>query len=281
MSLKTPKAWTYAWRENKITTAEVAAVSLTDKYKKPGQSFPGWCVYASTLRQSPEIEILCGGINDKECDAAAIFRQGNLLHFGFQPDPSKLNAFGRGLLLNSIVYIARFTEDRPIAETPSIWSGDTIPPSRSSLKRYQHATIPKDPSAREIWLKENRGKLAPDKNNKLVPDADLQKLGVDNDDTLRFFSVAIGALSGELDLEARRVLNRYAPSGPGARGSKAAWQAFWQENGPYLFFSDSSGYRWYLDPLAKSRGVPTAELRGSARATLKGNPTKYERKTKK
>jgi hypothetical protein len=27
------------------------------------------------------------------------------------------------------------------------------------------------------------------------------------------------------------------------------------------------GYRWYLDPLAKARGVPTARLRGPMRAS--------------
>jgi hypothetical protein len=43
---------------------------------------PGWCTYADAL-DSPETEILCGGINHKTPTAAAIWRQGHLLHFGF------------------------------------------------------------------------------------------------------------------------------------------------------------------------------------------------------
>jgi hypothetical protein len=38
------------------------------------------------------------------------------------------------------------------------------------------------------------------------------------------------------------------------------------ENRPYLFASDTADYRWYVDPLAKRRGVPSAELRGPKRA---------------
>jgi hypothetical protein len=32
------------------------------------------------------------------------------------------------------------------------------------------------------------------------------------------------------------------------------------------FLSDSGGYRWYIDPLAKKRGVKSSELRGPLRA---------------
>lgn len=38
-------------------------------------------------------------------------------------------------------------------------------------------------------------------------------------------------------------------------------------NGTYLFFTETGGYVWRLDPLAQKRGVPTAELRGSRRAS--------------
>jgi hypothetical protein len=63
------------------------------------------------------------------------------------------------------------------------------------------------------------------------------------------------------------LLDRYAPDGPGGRGSREEWTAWHLENQPYLFFSDTGGYRWYIDPLAKARKVPTAKLRGSDRAS--------------
>ena len=45
-----------------------------------------------------------------------------------------------------------------------------------------------------------------------------------------------------------------------------AWSAWIGAHRDVLFFSESGGYRWYVDPLAKRRGVPTAKLRGPARA---------------
>ena len=59
-----------------------------------------------------------------------------------------------------------------------------------------------------------------------------------------------------------RLLDRYAPAGPVDRDSAAAWKSWWLANKPYLFFSDSGGYRWYIDPLAKKRQIPTLDLRG-------------------
>jgi len=52
--------------------------------------------------------------------------------------------------------------------------------------------------------------------------------------------------------------------GPG--NDAAAWTKWWQENGSYVFYSELGCYHWYIDPLAKKRGIPTKDLRGPARA---------------
>ncbi len=248
----------------------VAVIALTDvdpkKGNRPFYRAPGWCVYTDTLL-SPEIEILLGGINDKTPKAASVFRQGNLLHFGFEQDPSECNEFGRGLLINAVAYIAKFTEDRPIVRTPSIWvEEDVVLPRRDFFRGDDLPSRPKDRAARDKWREEIRGKLVPSADNKLVIDEDLLALDVDAN-SADFFSVAIKALGSKKDAAARRALSRYAPDGPGASGSKQAWEKYFDENGPYLFFSDPAGYRWRLDSLAKKRGVPTKDLRGPARAT--------------
>ncbi len=212
---------------------------------------------------------MCGGLNDKGPNMAGIWRQGNLLHFGFHPDPTNSTELHRGLLLNSIAYIARFTEDRPIGRIPSIWADDDVEPaSRSYLSQYKHESIPKGKKERKAWMKENRGKLSPDEDNELVPDENLQKLGVDYESD-KFFEVSIAALSTDRKDEAANALARYAPDGPGENGTAKEWKTYWKENGPYLFFSEDAGYRWLLDPLAKSRQIPTADLQGPARADKK------------
>ena len=73
------------------------------------------------MSDAPEVEVFCGGVNTKTSSAVAVWRQGNLLHFGFDASPAELNSAGKALLINSIAYITRFRADRPIleAEPPS------------------------------------------------------------------------------------------------------------------------------------------------------------------
>ena len=75
------------------------------------------------MAEAPEIEVFCGGINSKTATAAALWRQGNLLHYGFDLSPDEMNEWGKAMLGSAIRYIARFTDDRPIMETPSPFAG--------------------------------------------------------------------------------------------------------------------------------------------------------------
>lgn len=78
--------------------------------------------------------------------------------------------------------------------------------------------------------------------------------------------INLRVLNGHKADTARELLRRYAPLGP-EETTAEAWQSWWKENKPYLFFSESGWYRWYIDPLAKKRGIPTKDLRGSLRAS--------------
>ena len=118
------------------------------------------------------------------------------------------------------------------------------------------------------WFKQARDYLHADVAGLLTIDTDAQSFKIPPA-TIRFIEEAIATLSdpgsGAL---ARRLLNRYVPDGPGKNATRENWEWWLSKNRPYLFFSDMGGYHWYLDPLAKSRGVSTASLRGEARATL-------------
>ena len=58
--VKTPRSWA-----DKLAAKTVSVIHLTDDIVST-RKMPGWCVYEYNLKQSPEIEILCGGINDIE-----------------------------------------------------------------------------------------------------------------------------------------------------------------------------------------------------------------------
>src|SRR5262249_51110666 len=102
--------------KSSIKTATVEVVPVARDVK--ANHHPGWCTYSDVF-DSPETEVLCGGINHKTPSAAAVWRQGNLLHFGFDLSPEEMTDRGQAMLVNSIAYIARFTEDRPITHAPN------------------------------------------------------------------------------------------------------------------------------------------------------------------
>jgi hypothetical protein len=246
---------------------------------------PGWASYADDFKDLPELEYFAGGINEKTPTAAALWRQGNLLHFGFEQSPAEMNEAGQALLLNAIAYISRFTEDRPIAVTPSVFSGP-VPRLRSSVARAlsnrsaidnldyylgPQAMIElrdKTPAACLDWFNRNRDFLYPTVQGALDVDADAKAIGTPPAQ-IEFFARAFEALrrSGTEAKRAAALLARYAPDGPGGDAVET-WQRWFDENKAYLFFCEAGGYRWYVDPLAKKRHVPTSDLRGPARATL-------------
>jgi hypothetical protein len=269
---------------DEIKTAEIEILPLVENYKRDWRA--GWCSYSYDFAQNPDVEFFCSGVNHKTPTAAALWRQGNLLHFGFEQSPAEMNETGQKLLLNAIAYISRFTQDRPIAVTPSVFAG-AVARSRASVVRalknqeYPLEWLKEDfspdlwkriPSMERNqmleWAQQNSPYLRPDATQKLEPDTDLQALGTPFDKP-EFFEKAIAGLrAGGKDAErANRLLKRYVDDGPRDAGVDK-WSAWWNENKPYLFASDAGDYRWYIDPLAKHRGVPTSQLRGIARADI-------------
>ncbi len=265
--------------KSKIADPTIGVLPLVKDEK--AEHGPGWCHYVDGF-DSPEMEVISGGVNHKTPTAAAVWRQGHLLHFGFDLSPDEMNDRGRDLLVNCVAYIARFPEDRPIPHTPDRAllraSTDRIMAKKEPDKGYVewlfspvvrakgHAD---DWPAFQDWYRKHRDFLRADAAAKgaLVLDEDAQALGVPPNQPA-FFPAALEALKAGGDRAARatRLLRRYAPDGP-AEADLAAWQRWWSDNEPYEFFSEAGWYRWYTDPLARKRGIPTAKLRGAARAS--------------
>lgn len=274
------------WRDT-LGVEEVAVLPLVDDHD--GRSMPGWCTYENTVSEAPEVELISGGINTKTPQAVGLWRQGNLLHFGFEQSPAEMNDAGDAMLVNSIVYIARFTEDRPILIAPSPFAG-TATRARSSLaswlsredyplELFESAIDPavlatardRSRDGYRAWFTETRPFLRPGPEGKLTWDAEAKTLGIAYD-TPALFERGIEALrDADTRDAAAALLARYAPEGPAA-ADVDAWSAWYAANRPYLFYSEWGSYRWYVDPLARTRGVPTADLRGPVRADVTAAP---------
>jgi len=282
--IDTPDAWKHA-----IDDPQVQILPLVDDISR--QYRDGWCTYTYEHVQAPELEIICGGVNAKTPKASAIWRQGHLLHFGFEQSPAEMNDNGRALLANSICYIARFTEDRPIVRTPSgHYASNVRMQDREALDRLvkqlsrdldKYLDYYLGDSAREAvrgmtrdefaaWYRENRGFLHADPRGKLVVDAAAREFGV-APNSGDFIPAAIAAWreDGKRTEPAKELLDRYVADGLGETKttSPADWERWWRAHRDYLFFTDTGGFRWHIDGLAKRRAVPTASLRGIQRAS--------------
>jgi len=193
-----------------------------------------------------------------------------------------MNERGRALLANAIVYIASFPEDRPITHAPQRAllrvGADRVMAKQAADKNYvewyftpsvRQSGHAEDWPAFQAWYKQHRDYLVADREHQgsLVLDKDAMSLECPAHRPA-FIPAMITALreGGDKANLAAKLLRRYAPVGP-KEPNPEAWQAWWEENRPYVFFSESGWYQWYIDPLAKKRGVATAELRGTARAT--------------
>ena len=247
---------------------------------------PGWATHYYEFAEAPEVELFSGGINSQTPRSSALWRQGNLLHFGFEQSPAQLNESGKAMLVNAITYISRFTEDQPIDLTPSVFAKEPIGISRQRAKGYfknpeyrpewatnalAASTVAavdlKNRSAATAWYEANGQWLHPAQGNLLEVDREAKSLGTPFDSP-DFLPKTIASLR-EKKATAAILLERYVAAGPGAGSDVAAWQKWWQDNSPYVFYSELGGYKWYIDPLAKKRGIPTKDLRGPARADLR------------
>lgn len=285
---KTPELW-----RRDVKEAEVQVVPITEIEPRIGMSMRGWCTIAALLANAPEVEIFCGGINTKLPTHAGLWREGNLLHFGFEPSPRELNEAGRAMLINSIHYISRFSEDQPLGISRST-SNSSVPlvmratadvllareRTLEQLKLVFTDTVSeelnkKSVSERQAWFETEYAFLYSTMNERLEIDQDVKALKI-GFEAPEFLPRLIRDLDSNQESDRQhsmRLLTRYVDAGGAAITTKNEWQHWYKENAPYLYFSETCGYHWMVDTLAKRRKTPTLELRGAARADLRSAAT--------
>ena len=233
------------------------------------------------FEDSPDCERICGGINSKGPTAMAIGRQANMLSWGFYGAPDRMTDSSKRAFLNAIVYMKRFDGQAPLVQKKSI--GRTW--LRQSIDALENMSLEQrndEKNARYVELLKGRfpGYLTAD-------GIDIQKLrdwyaaneeylvcGNDRD-------VHVDPRLAELELGNRKpelldwILARLAadPADPRALAlgdryldlvenrSADAIVAFITENRPYLFFTDTGGYRWMVHVNEKRAATPTATAR--------------------
>lgn len=265
-----------SWRASLPGVEQIDVLPVGDE---PGGR-PGWCTAGPEI-SGPELEWICGGINSKQPTHASIWRQGNLLHFGFEPPPSKLNATGQSLLRNSIAYISRFVTDRPIVRQNSfvdptgpaapgwrlqqalIYTKTTKDLAEYFVEPWNQKLLELGDGAREYlttWRSAVRveGKRLALDADALALDVDLQQEGV------------LTRLAGMLNDDARKdaaraLLLRILVDGPDASTTPNNWRNWLQLRADWMAFDPHCNV-WRIDQLAHARSEKSSSLRGPARA---------------
>lgn len=85
-----------------------------DLRKEDGTISYGSIASGDGFEDTPDAEVICGGVNSKSPHSVSIGRHGNFLMWGFSGSPSAMTQSGRDVFANSIVYIADFDKQFPL-----------------------------------------------------------------------------------------------------------------------------------------------------------------------
>ncbi len=222
-------------------TMPVWHVDTTD-YRSDKSLQPGTVAGDFGFLDSPDTEVISGGINSKGPGAVAIGRHASFFLWGFAAEPSRMTASGRNAFLNSICYAQRFDHE------PMLVRRQTSSRDWTTMRAMQDpAAFAKATADLEFVRGEGR---------KTEVDADCKALGLSNR-SVALLEHCIAAWERGEDVErAQRLLRRYTDRD---FASAAEWRAWFAANQANLFFSDLGGYRFYVRPLdVRSRVLASA-----------------------
>jgi hypothetical protein len=108
-----PDAYKHSGANETQDTLNVWNVNTRDYRDKDVRMKPGVVSAGSGFTDSPDTEIISGGLNTKSQEAVAIGRQGSFLLWGFAGAPQSMTPSGRNAFVNAVTYIAKF-DHRPV-----------------------------------------------------------------------------------------------------------------------------------------------------------------------
>jgi len=220
---------------------------------------PGW-----GFEDSPDAEIISGGLNGRSHRAVAIGRHGNFFLWGFAGDPAQMTESARRVFINAVIYMKKFDGRPPLvpAVMPArdqafvfiAWwraSTDRVRDLEWAKKYFPPEVMDRtkmDPDKMEAFYAENLEYICPD-NGLLGVDKELKDLKLSNR-KMEFWDKLLTRLAKpEKDAAAWALVERYVAR---KKFKDAAEVHDWfEENKAYLFFTDVGGFGWYVDEYSK------------------------------
>lgn len=221
---------------------------------------------AHGFEDSPDCELISGGLNSKEPNAVAIGRQANILQWGFSAAPDRMTPSAQRVFLNSIVYMRRFDGDTPLVgrhQRSREWLQSFIDRIRrkraegdpsAKLLGYFYGRFPRevalatggDPDRLQAWHDANLGFVVGGPDLTFSIDPDLVEIGIPNHQPKLLDWLRRELRRRPTDARALRVAERYLGPEHGADANAAL--RWLRANRKRAFFSDVGGYRWFERP---------------------------------
>ncbi len=224
--------------------------------KKFPEIDPGLVSDPYGFADSPDAEVISGGLNSKGPDSVALGRHGNFFLWGFSAGPSDMTPEMRTCFVNTVHYIKKFDGQKPLVRRTSsgrewalVCAGYL---KQISDERFLTRNFPedlrqrfgKDPEKYTAYYQENLEYLHR-VGELVVVDEDVRQLGVSNR-KVELLERCVGLLEkGEQPELALRVLKRYTTETFAEAG---AWRAWLDKNRGRLFFTDVGGYKFLVGP---------------------------------
>jgi len=225
------------------------------------------------FEDSPDAEVLSGGINSKGPRAVTLGRQGNFFLWGFFGDPSLMTPSARKVFVNTIHYMKKFDGHVPLVAKKASSREFALELPRF-LKEYERMEEYVEKSFSEGVKEATRldaDKLASYLEANLEylhatghtfdVDADARALGISNRTVEILDVLAKRWKANAQDAMSQRLIRRYVK--PEGFESSQAFETWVSENRPFLFFSDVGGYRWLINVHAKKMKVGEAVVKVS------------------
>lgn len=198
------------------------------------------------FEDSPEAEMISGGVSAKSWDAVAIGRHGNFLHWGFAVSPDGMTEEAQNVFANAIVYIAGFAGQTPIARKYD----DRIITRPDIALRAFSATR----RAYDLDVEAQKGYAAmmeETKQKAMEKQSRREKLEQMEQFALNYHPQP--SLSYEETLQ-ERFPALYKQFG----ADEEAYADYYRDNAPYFY---PQGYDFFIDEDVRSLGIPNNDIR--------------------
>ena len=200
---------------------------------------------------SPDTEVISGGLCGKSIDAVAIGRHGNLFHFGFAADPERLTPAGRAILLNSIVYASKFNGQKLIARkmNEGIVTRDHLPMTKWACTRKANDYI-NETNLTFRQMIDSVHAVAVEKKNKGEELSRFEAIYLDMPQMPPVVKKSFGQYLKERNPKLYEVFGT----------DEAAYADYYEKNAPYMR-PDLRGYELVIDPEVRALGIPNNDIR--------------------